>query len=230
MADGTARPRGAHSHAADAGFTLLELLVAILILSLIVTTLTAGVRFAGRAWSAQEHTIDRQGDSSAVETVIGQLIASAHGFAGDNASLQFVGPMPRALNRGGLFDMSLLTEGDRLVLQWTPHFTGDSVKQDPGEADLAKDVTGIDIQYYYAKDNEPAAWHATPSADKSTSPALILVRLQRSVGAAWPPLVVAPTIDAPPDSTPKNQTPQPGSTPAGAATPARSAPTAGLAN
>src|SRR5258708_39228865 len=88
----------------DRGFTLLELLVVILILGLIVTALTGGVRFAGRAWATQERRIDRLDDVDAVQNVLRQLIASGYGFQGDASSMHFITTMPRALARGGLYD------------------------------------------------------------------------------------------------------------------------------
>jgi prepilin-type N-terminal cleavage/methylation domain-containing protein len=180
------------------GLTLLELLIVIFILSLIVVTLTGGVRFAGRAWAAQERLIDRQDDVSAAQTVMRQLIASGHAFQGDDGSLRFVGQLPRALKRGGLFDIELLVEDDRLIMTWRPHFTGPGPKPDPEQADLVKDVTGFTLAYFFAKENEAATWQAATPADASAPPALIMARLERAAGKAWPPLVVRPMIDEAP--------------------------------
>ena len=85
---------------AEHGFTLFELLIVVTILGLIVVAMTNGVRFAGRAWQAQERRSELQGDLDAVQNVLRQLITSATGFNGDGISLRFVGTLPDALARG----------------------------------------------------------------------------------------------------------------------------------
>jgi prepilin-type N-terminal cleavage/methylation domain-containing protein len=177
------------------GFTLLELLIVIVILSLVVVMLTGGVRFAGRAWASQERLIDQQGDVSAVQTVLRQLIADGHGFSGDNTSLHFVGQLPKALQRGGLFDIDVLMEEDRLVASWRPHFTGTGPKPDPTETKLLDNVAGLDVAYYFGKDKEQPSWQTALPSDKSVTPQLVVLRIARANGPAWPALVVAPMID-----------------------------------
>src|SRR5438552_11372573 len=100
--------------ARQAGFTLVELLVAITILSLILVALSGGVHFAGSAWRKQEELIGRQGDITAVQTVLRQLVASGRDFEGGSQDLKFVGQMPAALARGGLYDIELYPAGDKL--------------------------------------------------------------------------------------------------------------------
>ena len=108
----------------QSGFTLLELLIAVTILGLIVVALTDGVRFAGQAWETQDKRIARHGDLDAVQNVLRQLIAPAERLSGTSFSLQFVGAIPAALARGGLYDIELRALNSRLVLVWQPHFKG----------------------------------------------------------------------------------------------------------
>ena len=58
-----------------AGFTLLEVLVALTILGLILVALTNGVRFAGQAWERQERGAGKRGDTDAVQNILRTLIA-----------------------------------------------------------------------------------------------------------------------------------------------------------
>src|SRR5262245_55260887 len=90
------------------GFTLLELLIAVTILSLILVALSGGVHFAGSAWRKQEDQISRQGDINALQGVLRQMLASGRGFEGGAQNLKFVGRMPEALERGGLYDIDLI--------------------------------------------------------------------------------------------------------------------------
>ena len=174
----------------EAGFTLLELLIVTTILGLILVALTSGVRFAGQAWEIQERHSNRQGDIDAVQTVLRQLIASGTTFEGDPASLRLVSVLPRALARGGLYDVELRSSANRLLFAWKPHFKGPALTAPPTEIELIKGVTGFELTYYIP----PGGWQRVLKAGMRP-PALVRVNLQLGEGRAWPPLVVAPMID-----------------------------------
>ena len=174
------------------GFTLLELLVVILILSMIVVALSGGVHFAGRAGETQERQIDRSGDVGAVQSAIREIIASARDFEGDDQGLKCVGQLPKGLNRGGLYDLELhLVEG-RLLLSWSPHFTGSETPPTPTDTELLKGVTALQLGYFM-----DGNWQAE-SKDKAKTPLLIRASVVSGNGQSWPPLVIRPMIDAPP--------------------------------
>lgn len=174
----------------SAGFTLIELLVAITVLSLLLVALSGGVHFAGQAWRAQEQRIDRQGDIHAVQNVLRQMLASGHEFLGDSGSLKFVGRLPAALDRGGLFDIEIYSLGDRLQLSWRPHFKGASAGLPKNEAQLLDGMAGFQISYFTAG----KGWSRL-AADKNKMPDLILIKAALSSGGGWPPLLIAPEIN-----------------------------------
>jgi len=176
----------------EAGFTLLELLVAMTLLSLLLVALSGGVHFAGRAWQMQEERIGRQGDINAVQNVLRQMLASGQSFEGDSGSLRFVGKLPAALARGGLFDIELYRSGDRLLLSWRPHFKGLSASLPHNEAGLLDGVAGLDLAYYIV----PKGWQRVAS-DKSKPMDLVAVKILLSNGREWPSLMIAPAINAP---------------------------------
>jgi general secretion pathway protein J len=177
----------------ESGFTLIELLIVITILGLIVVALTNGVRFAGHAWQVQERRSERQGDLDAVQNVLRQLIISAHGFNGDGISLRFVATLPDALARGGLYDVELRAIAGRLVLAWKPHFRGPAAESASASADLAQGVSGLDLAYFV----RPGGWQLS-AKDAGHPPVLVRIALQLSDGRNWPPLTVAPMIEARP--------------------------------
>ncbi len=184
---------------ANAGFTLLELMIAMLILALIVGSLTAGVRFAGRAWQTQERRMAQQDDLMSLQDTLRQLVATGRHFAGSSDRLRFVGPLPRALARSGLFDISLETSQGELRIAWQPHLKGAFSPAEPVETDLASGVDGLQLVYYTADANShQGAWHPAWS-DSKQLPELIKIGLVLSPGDArsWPLLVVAPQIEAP---------------------------------
>jgi general secretion pathway protein J len=181
---------------AEHGFTLIELLIAITILSLILVALSDGLHFAGSAWRKQEEQISRQGDINAVQTVLRQMLASGRGFAGSPQTLKFTGEMPTALERGGLYDIVLGFDGDRLALSWKPHFKGGSADLQQNETSLLEGVTGFDLAYHSAEQGWQQAWD-----EKSKSLDMIAIKIRLTGGRAWPTLVIAPVIN--PSSQPK---------------------------
>ena len=176
---------------ADSGFTLLELLIVTTILGLILVVLTSGVRFAGQAWEVQERRSDRQGDLDAVQNVLRQLFASATSFQGDAKTLKFVSVLPRALGRGGLYDVELRTSANTLLFAWKSHFKGPAPVTPSTEIELIKGVTGFEIAYYIPR----IGWQRALKADLGP-PTLVRVNLKLGEGRVWPPLVVAPMIEA----------------------------------
>ncbi|HKY19231.1 MAG TPA: prepilin-type N-terminal cleavage/methylation domain-containing protein [Rhizomicrobium sp.] len=181
----------------EAGFTLLELLVSITILSLILVMLGGGVHFAGRAWRAQEDQSTRHGDVQAVQNVLRQMLASGQGFDGRPEALRFVGRLPAALARGGLFDIELASSGGRLVLSWRPHFKGQSAGLAQNQTSLVEGMTGFGLAYYEAGEGWKQA------ANGKTKPVdLIAINARFSDGRVWQPLLVAPAINV--SSKPKS--------------------------
>jgi len=174
----------------QAGFTLLELLIAITILSLILVALSGGVHFAGSAWRKQEAQITRQGDINAVQTVLRQLLASGKDFQGGSQELKFVAPMPAALARGGLFDIELSGSGDKLFLSWQPHFKGAAASLPRDETMLLDGVTGFSLTYYV----DQKGWQSAIT-DKAKAIDLIAIKARLSDGRNWPQLTISPVIN-----------------------------------
>jgi general secretion pathway protein J len=177
----------------QAGFTLLELLVVITILGLILVAMTGGVRFAGQAWEIQQRRSARQGDLDAVQNALRGLLASGHGFQGDNTSLRFIGTPPAALVRGGLYDIQLGRSGDKLVLSWRPHFKGPAADLATNETTLADAVTGFRLDYYLA----PGGWRSVLE-QKGTPPSLVRVAVSFADSRVWSPLTVGTMVELQP--------------------------------
>jgi len=61
----------------QSGFTLLELLAALVVLGLLMVAITQGVRFGVQAWQTQARTVDTQGDLLAVDRTLRGMIERA---------------------------------------------------------------------------------------------------------------------------------------------------------
>ena len=173
----------------QSGFTLLELLISISILSLILVMLTGGVRFAGNAWQRAEAQSARNGGLDAVQSVLRQTIASGRNFRGTSTALKLVGTLPTALNRGGLFDIEIRTLDRRLVMAWHSHLEPTTAPASP-ETELAAGLAGFEFSYLVTG----RGWQ--PSLEGSR-PALLRITANFADGRNWPPLIIKPMIDAP---------------------------------
>ena len=178
------------------GFTLIEVLVSVAILGLILTALTGGVSFAGRAWTTQETRIARNGDLDSVLTVVRRLVASGRDFDGDEAGLSFVCRLPDALALRGLFECELRLDSDRLVLAWRPHRkTPELVEFTVTE--LAAHVTDLHLDYFTSGEGGALGWGDSVKPDDGP-PRLVSVALSTLDGASRATLIVAPQIEEPP--------------------------------
>ena len=114
------------------GFTLLEVLVALVVLGLILAGLTQGTQFGLHVARRQTEVIANAGDMDAAERLLRRLIeqmnpgTSTHAplLAGGPGSLAFTANLAAAAPALGVAeaDVSLgVTADHRLVLRWTPH-------------------------------------------------------------------------------------------------------------
>ena len=119
------------------GFTLLELLVALLLLSLIFLLLTSGLQFGTRAWNAGQGEPKSTSEVVAVQQLLRRVLSEARPliieatptvrrhvfFVGNQNSVRFIAPVPEHLGVGGLYEVALYLTDDggpanRLEMSW----------------------------------------------------------------------------------------------------------------
>jgi len=203
----------------QAGFTLIEVLVSMAVLSLILVALYGGLRVAARGWDRGEALVRDaemlRTSSALLRRYLGQaypLLRWKKGtwrleFAGDEAQLRFVAAMPPRLGVGGLYELHISTEeranGVALLLhRRLLHPDLDDRAQDDlaaGIADdsvLAEGLREVGFDYFGSeRRNDPPAWRER-WLDKKRLPALVRMRVVDGRGVAWPELTVALHIDA----------------------------------
>jgi general secretion pathway protein J len=139
----------------DAGFTLLEVLVALTVLGFLMLGLTQGVRFGLLAWDRQSRVTTARMELDALDRVLRRLIEQMDpgtrrdppvvvGTAGIVEFRTNLGPAAGPLGVRDA-DVRLTVEGGRLVMRWRPHLraTRFAAPPPPSEAELLRGVAGL---------------------------------------------------------------------------------------
>jgi len=197
--------------ARQSGFTLLELLVALVVLGLLVIGLTRGVRAGLTMWGAQARRVGETGELDAGARVLRALLSGistptpgvvgGRGAGGTSKleghadSLSFVGDLPTGLGTTRRANITLELDRERLVLRWTPHRheLTNAPAPEPTETELIRGVARLDFAYWGSlSPDQPASWQA--QWDSFNIPQLIRVRLALVKGdrRRWPDLIAAP--------------------------------------
>jgi general secretion pathway protein J len=118
-----------------AGFTLLELLVAMTVLAVLTGLLATSVSFGARIWEREQTQLEQWAELQMVQDVIRRTLGEAWPlsmptgtetqnaeFVGGRTSINFFGPPPAQSLVGGVYQYSLFSragpQGVSLVLTW----------------------------------------------------------------------------------------------------------------
>ena len=196
-----------------AGFTLVELLIALTLVGLLATLIFGGVRVAARAWGRTDDRAAEAADRWAVANVLRDAITRAYpafaspdtgdrtiAFDGEAVSLTLLAPLPQAIAAGVTAEMRFYLAGEgaakTLVLGWRLDLpsaeTGGALPEN--RVVLLDRVRRIGFAYFGADGPDDApVWHESWS-ERTALPQLVRIDLERSDPAlpAWPTLVAAP--------------------------------------
>jgi general secretion pathway protein J len=197
----------------EAGFTLLELLVALAIFGFVMAALAGGLGFSLKASRAGERLTD---DTLAIarldgllrhdlERALRQRTASAPhaplSFAGRAESLEFTLAAPSYPTAAGYYQVSfaVLSSAGGETLGYSRRASGETpvpADADDRERALIERVAGrISFAYFDGK-----AWRDS-WLDAEALPRLVRLRIAdgRSGGLLWPDIIVRPAADADPE-------------------------------
>jgi general secretion pathway protein J len=186
----------------QSGFTLLEVLVALVVLGLLLAGITQSVQFGLHAWFQQARDVARHQDLAVVERTLRGLIE------------RMEAPVPGAVNTipSGPDRLAVTTElplavatpmrradvmlgvdaAHRLVLRWTPHLHAIRIgaAPRPQESELLRGLDHMEVAYWGA--DSGGRW--TSRWDARVVPALVRIRLAFPKGDPrhWPDIVVTP--------------------------------------
>ena len=181
------------------GFTLLELLVAVSLFSLLLVAMQLGLRFALNAVQHQDQTRDFVAGFEAADRAVRLLIeridpSDAPALVGSDRAMRCATVLPNSASWGSLPIRATLgvDHGGRLVLIWASRVhVSPVVIPATTETPLLDDIDRIEIAYGVASD---ADWQWLPAWDQSELPGLIRVRIVPRGGGQriWPDIIAAP--------------------------------------
>jgi general secretion pathway protein J len=205
----TARGTG---RARQRGFTLLEAVVAMVLLGLMMAVMTGSIRFAGQTRDTATARIDSLDNMRIAQDFLRQTLAQSHPkrwakvvgrpffFRGERDEVFIGAPLTARVGVGGLFllKFSLADDerggkGKKLVMARTfpqpdtqemPDFSGaDTVV-------LAENLTELEFGYLGRDDeNSDATWY-DDWKEPARMPEAVRVRIKPLTGPPWPELVV----------------------------------------
>lgn len=203
----------------ESGLTLVELLVALVLLALIATMMSGGIRFGVRAWEAADARLEEDTRVQAVQALLRRQFNRAYpasgagvrergqvDFEGRADGLRFITALPAHLGPGGRSVVALEGAQDAgeaaLILRWRPHRPG--FGEDDEEEDWAEDhvlipgIEGLEFAYFGAeKPGDEPRWF-DDWRERRTLPTLVRLRLRFAEDdrRSWPELVADLPITA----------------------------------
>ena len=208
---------------AQRGLTLLEMMIALLLLSMLLMLLFGGLRLASSSWDRGSAFTDHVSQMQLVEGFMRREIAQAApyrlkqdsqepnalllGYEGGAKRLRFVARMPAAAARGGLYELTFgLSDdnGKQALTLWRKPIgmahSGESQQEDVEATNapviLARNVAHMEFSYFGVPggSQRPASW-MPDWPDNNNAPQLIRMKIAFDDGTSWPDLVVSPQVD-----------------------------------
>jgi general secretion pathway protein J len=203
--------RAAHGAGGQSGFTLVELLVALALFSLLVTVLFNNVHFGLQAWkhggARAEDVQHMMASQELLRRMIGDIypmyVADAApriDFVGTKDALSFLASAPASANTGGRYRLKLSVERrsgeDDLVLSAIPELAQDTSMST--KTVLLRDVDHAEFSYFGRPTGERNPQWIESWSKRIEMPALVRVRVGFRSGdpRSWPELVVASRLTA----------------------------------
>lgn len=192
------------------GFTLLEMLVSFVLMSLLLLALFAAFNTMGHGWDAADARITKTEDmrlisdflrrqigQAMVLTIQGENEESVYAFEGTATSLRYAAPLQPLQHKGGVFLVNLTIvdgkAGKALAMRYAPYrpeLTWEASFKDAKPVLIFDGLKAASFSYFGAKEagNDPE-WHSDWE-EQSQYPKLLKLRLA-DTEQAWPELVVA---------------------------------------
>lgn len=201
-------PNGTPSLRYMLGFTLIEVLIAMSLLSIMVVLLFASLKICAQSWEKGENKIADVNEVAVVYNFFQRNLSTAiplwndfteneektFSFQGKKQSLQFVSVFPASAGRTGmqLFSIEPQQQDNEQVIKvaLTPFFPvteGEAWNKE--EAVLLKHVSNFSLAYFGAGDDGESGWQDEWLA-KDVQPRLVKISISTANGIFWPEMII----------------------------------------
>lgn len=188
----------------ERGFTLIEVLAALVVFGFLIAALAEGTRFGLAGFRAQQSTIARDNDLDATARVIRLLVATAiasedadaPSVIGNAHELVFTTTAPIELGNPATTeaDARLAVHDGALVLTLLPHYHATPLGTAAEHGLDETLVTGLDHVDFAYWDGTAHQW--TGNWRSSTPPGLVRLRFAFKDGRRhWPPLIARAVVE-----------------------------------
>jgi general secretion pathway protein J len=197
-----------------AGFTLIELIIALVLLALIASLMFGSLSMAARSWDGGEAKAEavssmRQAQSFLREQIEAELPLRVKKaaelplmFAGERDEIRYAAALPPRVQEGGayFFRLAVMRNGDKsqLVLERTipdPAATQNPEFNSADHTVLADDIAELHVSYFgrdaNAADVDTPTWRDKWD-DPQRLPLLMRIDVIPAKGLPWPTLTVEP--------------------------------------
>lgn len=185
----------------DDGFTLLEMIVALVVLGLLLAGLAQAVRFGLSAYQGQSAKLARSDQLATTDRALRRLIDDAISGqrSGTADHLYLITRLPDSVRTADrTIDAQIFVDRRHdLVLAWTPHEFGQNLRPatSPRRHILLHDVADIKLSYWFQATAFAAPqWHDTGPAGGLPSLIRLRIDLAGQVPRLLPDLVAAPAL------------------------------------
>jgi prepilin-type N-terminal cleavage/methylation domain-containing protein len=199
----------------QAGFTLLEMMVAFSLLALLFLALFSSFHTIGRGWEAADRKLLKTEDTRLIseflrnqlsQTIVVQIKGEAgpvYAFEGADDYVRYAAPLQPLQNQGGIYLIELAVkpdkEGRKIEMRYAPYrpdLSWDEALEAVEPILVYSGLGLVHFDYYAAEsDQDDPRWRAE-WLDQSVYPLLVRVMIEGKDHQAWPTLIVdLPQVD-----------------------------------
>lgn len=198
----------------DRGFTLVELVIALVLMAAMSAVLFGSLALAGRSWDGGEAKAREVSDMRATQEYLRAQLSAGYPqrlwniaevpllFSGARDEIRYTAALPQRVAQGGVyyFRVALARDGgkSRLVQERVVPDVGATDEpelRDPQRSVLAEDIAELAIGYFGrdpdAADVDAPTWRDRWE-DRQRLPLLVRIDVKPVKGPPWPTLVVEP--------------------------------------
>ncbi len=198
------------------GFTLIEVLIGMTLLSLMVVLLFSSLTIGAKSWEQGEKKITDVNEIAVVQQFFNHHLAHAtpqwndfnpekdrlFSFQGKKETLQFVAAFPASAERAGLQLFLLeLKEKDKqrfISVTLTPFFPlAEGAEWFQDDVELVRGVQNFELAYFGLNDETGEFVWQSEWLNKEQQPRLVKILLELDDGRYLPEMIVALNVDSP---------------------------------